>query len=67
MHFINTRPLDRADELTQALAAQGFRVECLPLLELVKQPFDAHLNAQSSVEVGQGFVKQKHLRVAPGA
>lgn len=45
MHFINTRPLDRADELTQALAAQGFRVECLPLLELVEQPFDAHLNA----------------------
>ena len=43
MLLINTRPADRADELTQLLSAQGYRVENLPLLVLKKQPFSAQL------------------------
>ncbi|WP_273778235.1 uroporphyrinogen-III synthase [Acinetobacter sp. GSS19] len=34
MWFINTRPQDRADNLTAALTAEGIRVKSLPLLEL---------------------------------
>lgn len=39
MLLINTRPADRADELTQAVSAQGYRVENLPLLVLKRNHF----------------------------
>lgn len=43
MLFINTRPDERAVELTQALQDAGYLVESLPLLELVAQPFNQPL------------------------
>ncbi|QER40810.1 uroporphyrinogen-III synthase [Acinetobacter suaedae] len=43
MRFINTRPKDRADRLTQAMQGAGYEVECLPLLELIAEPFSEAL------------------------
>lgn len=43
MLFINTRPVDRAQSLTQALEQQAIDVYVLPLLELVPSAWDNHL------------------------
>ncbi len=43
MLFINTRPEDRAVNLTQALLEVGHQVISLPLLELVAEPFLGYL------------------------
>ena len=40
MLFINTRPIDRAQPLTQCLLQSGFTVVDLPLLELKPRPYD---------------------------
>ena len=43
MLFINTRPSDRAANLTQALQTAQIPVIELPLLELVQQPYTDEL------------------------
>lgn len=43
MLFINTRPIDRAQALTQCLDQSGFQVIDLPLLELKPRPFTQQL------------------------
>ncbi|MEK5782454.1 uroporphyrinogen-III synthase, partial [Acinetobacter baumannii] len=43
MLFINTRPSDRAANLTQALQTAQIPVIELPLLELVQQPYKDEL------------------------
>lgn len=43
MRFINTRPQDRADRLTQAMQGAGYQVEHLPLLELIAVPLSEEL------------------------
>lgn len=43
MLFINTRPVERAQSLTQALTQHGMHVCALPLLELVPNMWDATL------------------------
>lgn len=43
MLFINTRPVERAQALTQCLAQAGFKVIDLPLLALKAKPFDSDL------------------------
>lgn len=41
LHVLNTRPVERADGLNQALQQAGYQVSQLPLLELVAEPFEA--------------------------
>ncbi|OTG67219.1 uroporphyrinogen-III synthase [Acinetobacter silvestris] len=43
MQFINTRPADRAQALTECLARSGFQVLNLPLLELNALPYSEKL------------------------
>ena len=43
MLFINTRPQDRAEALTQALQQQHIEVIDLPLLQLSAQPWSEQL------------------------
>lgn len=79
MLFINTRPEDRADALTQALLSVGYRVEALPLLELVAEPFSdvlQHLYQQldetqvivvvspTAVEIGMRYLQQAGIQLA---
>lgn len=76
MLFINTRPQDRAVNLTQALAAQGYQVEALPLLELVAEPFSDALQqlyqqleqvqvivvvSPTAVEIGMHYLAQAQI------
>lgn len=46
LHFVNTRPADRAAPLTTYLSQAGYQVSHLPLLELVPEPFDSKLKQQ---------------------
>ena len=46
LHIVNTRPADRATQLTTYLVQAGYQVSCLPLLELVAEPFTVELQQQ---------------------
>lgn len=78
LHIVNTRPADRADALTNALTQAGYKVSCLPLLELVATPFTTALQQQlahieqadivvvvspTAVELGLAYLQQ--LRINP--
>lgn len=45
MLFINTRPIDRAQTLTQCLSQAGVEVVNLPLLELTARPYNFELES----------------------
>ncbi|WP_343683072.1 uroporphyrinogen-III synthase [Acinetobacter baylyi] len=79
MLLINTRPADRAGELTQAVSAQGYRVENLPLLVLKKKPFSAHLKqlyqqldqsqlivvvSPTAVEIGMQYLQKANISLS---
>ncbi|WP_111861011.1 uroporphyrinogen-III synthase [Acinetobacter sp. CFCC 10889] len=79
MLFINTRPTDRAQILSQSLAQVGIEVIELPLLELSAQPFSDALNAlyqqlldtqmivvvsPTAVEVGMQYLQQSAVQLA---
>ncbi|MGL5405106.1 MAG: uroporphyrinogen-III synthase, partial [Acinetobacter sp.] len=76
MLFINTRPEDRAVNLTQALLEVGHQVLNLPLLELVAEPFSGHLRelyqqleqvqvivvvSPTAVDVGMQYLQQQKI------
>ena len=76
MLFINTRPEDRAVNLTQALLEVGHQVINLPLLELVAEPFSGHLRelyqqleqvqvivvvSPTAVDVGMQYLQQQKI------
>ena len=76
MLFINTRPQDRAQLLTQQLQAAQIPVVELPLLELVAQPWSAELDhlyqqlrhahvivvvSPTAVDVGMQYLQQAGL------
>ena len=57
MLFINTRPLERAKPLTQALREQGQKVVDLPLLELIPKPYSTEIkNLYSELSTTQIIV-----------
>lgn len=73
MLFINTRPIDRAQTLTQCLRQSGFDVLDLPLLELKPRPFTQQLKqlysqlqdtqiivvvSPTAVQVGMEYLQQ---------
>lgn len=73
MLFINTRPQERAQQLTQQLQAAQIPVVELPLLELVAQPWSAELEglykqlshvqvivavSPTAVEIGMQYLQQ---------
>jgi uroporphyrinogen-III synthase len=76
MLFINTRPEDRAVNLTQALLEVGHQVINLPLLELVAEPFSLNLRelyqqleqvqvivvvSPTAVDVGMQYLQQQKI------
>ena len=76
MLFINTRPEDRAVNLTKALLEVGHQVINLPLLELVAEPFSGHLRelyqqleqvqvivvvSPTAVDVGMQYLQQQKI------
>lgn len=78
MLFLNTRPTDRADALTQTLQAENIDVIALPLLELQALPYSAQLADQfkqllnvdvivvvspMAVDVGMRYLKQAHVQL----
>ena len=63
MQFINTRPVERAQTLTQCLRQAGIDVVELPLLELVARPFSMQLQGLYS----QLFDTQVIVVVSPTA
>lgn len=79
LHFINTRPADRAAALGAYLRKAGYRVSELPLLELLPEPFDGQLQQQLgqikqadivvvvspiAVELGLACLAQLNIQVA---
>jgi uroporphyrinogen-III synthase len=79
MLFINTRPTERAQPLTECLRQSGFTVVDLPLLELKPRPYDSTLAALYSallstqiivvvspmaVEMGMKYLQQSGLTLA---
>lgn len=78
MLFINTRPQDRASQLTHALIESNYQVEELPLLELIAAPFSLELQqlykqlhqvqiivvvSPTAVEIGMRYLKQAGLEL----
>ena len=79
MLFINTRPADRAQALTQCLVHAGFKVLDLPLLALQSLPFNQQLQQQfdqlstvqaivvvspSAVEIGLDYLQKSQITLA---
>lgn len=76
MIFINTRPHDRAQALSQCLRQAHYQVIDLPILELRAKPFDIHLNdlfqqlvqsqvivvvSPTAVEVGMRYLAESQV------
>ncbi|MFW2097893.1 uroporphyrinogen-III synthase [Acinetobacter sp. ULE_I057] len=76
MLFINTRPIDRAQPLTECLRQSGFDVVDLPLLELTPRPYNNILQqlylqllstqiivvvSPTAVQVGMQYLQQSGL------
>lgn len=79
MLFINTRPIDRAQTLTQRLSKAGFEVLNLPLLELAPRPYTSELEqlysqlihsqiivvvSPSAVDIGMQYLQQAGLSLS---
>ena len=76
MLFINTRPVDRAQALTQCLSTAGFEVVNLPLLALTARPYSSELEllysqlidtqvivvvSPTAVEIGMQYLEKAGL------
>lgn len=79
MLFINTRPIDRAQPLTECLRQSGFDVVDLPLLALTPRPYNNTLQqlylqllstqiivvvSPTAVEIGMQYLQQSGLSLA---
>ena len=79
MLFINTRPIDRAQPLTQCLRQSGFDVVDLPLLALTPRPYNNTLQqlylqllstqiivvvSPTAVQIGMQYLQQSGLSLA---
>ncbi|MEG0489621.1 MAG: uroporphyrinogen-III synthase, partial [Acinetobacter sp.] len=79
MLFINTRPIDRAQALTQCLRQSGFDVLDLPLLELKPRPLTQPLKqlysqlkhtqiivvvSPTAVKVGMQYLQQAGILIS---
>ncbi len=79
MLFINTRPVERAQALTQCLVQAGYNVIDIPLLELKAKPFDSALMqlyssliqtqvivvvSPTAVHIGMQYLKQAGIALS---